>query len=521
MSVPCCKIEIYENDDDPYPLTLTTDILECHTTDILTVQPGTFNFSLPIKNATSYIHLDIGNNYKAKIYFGYDGGYTHVFSGKILPLLTQVSQNGLTRTYTGKSLSEILERRFKYNTRWQNISAHDIVASIASDLSLSSSIDAEATEIPLTVTSESYFDILRKISDYWIDSSNKITRDFGVNKDNQLIWKNRPLRTGITAPVYGTDFLLYNLTYDILPIKNYITVYGAQKTFYPIDQDTFTESLTGWACSGLGNLELSSDHQIGTYSVRLTNTGTMTLTLDKTVNLRDINTLTFQYKPTTALSAPQVFLLAPDTSNYFLASLINDSNWHVFNEKIGEENEYKGLTTLGTWHSGAGHPNWWNIQGVKFAFNNAFIVDGLYFSPDRPIATASNATSISVYDQREAEYTDENLMLTEDCQARAETLLYQQKNRVLRLDFTVPGTTAYQVGDRFNMSLPPDEIVNMPFDVASLDYDFSGEGYATTLHMVDTALTRVLPALSPLEAIQQQTVRNRLVLAQIYSKIVR
>ena len=495
---------------------------------------GTFSFSLPAKVGFTNTYDDIGNNYKVKIYFGYNGVYTHLFSGKILPLTSNISKDRLVRFFEGKSLSEILERRFKYNKRWQAVDADVIVAELcdASNLNLASNITADASHETITVRTESYFDVLKKVSDYWVNAGSRVNRDIWVDKDNVLQWVPRPARTvGVESFTYGNDFIDYNLKYDILGVKNKITVYGAAAAPYPLDKDALSDSLTDWtAINGALALTNAAPYgaKAGTYRISVSgnNAVGMYRTLPKRIHLRDINKLSLWYVH--AAFQPKVILYAPDSSNTFAASLPGATGaWRFFEGGLGEVNEYDvDERPSGIWTK-TGSPNWWDIEATEFSSTFSagawnLDVDKIWFSPERWTHTPSEyATSQNVYGLREAEFTDDNLLSEAECQVRAETLLYQLKDRVLRLDFTVPGNTNVLLGDQLSITLPLDNISNVAFDVVSVEHHFGMQGYQTTVHLMQGANTRQLPPMTTLDSIQQQFSQNKAFMAELYTRIVR
>ena len=539
---PCCKIEIYNTAGTLVRTLAESDIIECNTKDVVTSGIGTFNFTLNALTAQFPTNNDIGNNYKAKVFFGYNSTYIHLFSGKILPFTSTISDSP-TRMYEGKSLGEVLERRFKYNKRWQAAEADDIAAEVASDLGLTSSLDTDTTAETLTVRTESYMNLLQSISDYWISAGTQLQKDFYIDKDNVLQWHDRPLRTGpnVESFLYGEDFHNYSLKYDILPIKNKITVYGAAKAPYPLSKDDWTDSLTSWTPVS-GSLSLNGTlPKAGTYWVACTHHSLDDFyrTIPR-VYLRDINKICFWYMMLTTggvgtVDVAQVRLHAPDASNSFFSkpttlSTTPSSTPHWYELALGETAEYDAdENPSGIWEK-TGSPNWMDICGVEFLVHESggaitdviTYVDKLYFYPERWMGFQEDTTSQNAYGIREAEYTDDNLMSSTECQVRAETLLYQQKDRVLRLDFAVDGNTNVLVGDRLVMTLPPDKIVTIDFDIVSVENNWTrSNGYQTIIHSVGNTNTRLLPAITPLESTQKQLTQIREITAELYSRIVR
>jgi len=117
-------------------------------------------------------------------------------------------------------------------------------------------------------------------------------------------------------------------------------------------------------------------------------------------------------------------------------------------------------------------------------------VDGLYFYPIRPTATASNAASKTSYGQRDQEVTDDKLHSDSECQKRAETLLYQRKDAPIQITVRTPGNTNILVGDRLSMTIPAENITAQNYDVISVEHAFSMRGFLTTATMVNSANVR-------------------------------
>jgi hypothetical protein len=535
MLKPNCRLKIYDT-DDALTHTITDDVLNCAFTDICTTDVGSFTFTVPTINGLNNAYDNIGNNYLVQIELGYDGSYTHLFSGRITDFTTQTAKDQVVRVFEGKGLGATLERRFKRNKRWQNVAASDIVLELVLELSgegelSGSTITNDATEETITVDTESYFDVLKKVSDYWYDGSTKVTKDFGIDKTNHLFWKSRPIRTVGVETI--TNIANYTLKAAILGSKNDITVYGAASAPYPLNRDAFTESATavGWvanngtvtgATGGIGVKE-------GTYRIHTEANSTISISyvLPKRIFLRDINRINFWYNHNAY--GPKVYLYAPDSSNCFYANLTAaDSTWAFFEGSLGENSEYDAdERPTGIWYK-VGDPNWWDIEEIAFISTTSvgvftFDFDKLYFYPERWVANATDPTNIGVYEKRESEYRDDKLLTLEECTKRANTLLYQQKDRVLRLDFTVPGNINILLGDRLTIDLPRDNITAQPFDVVSVTqaYNKSPIGFQTTVHTLGTADTRRLPPLTPLESIRLSQKNTRDVIGQIYQSMMK
>jgi hypothetical protein len=506
----------------------------------MTTDVGSFSFTVPAIKGLTNSYDDIGNFYRATYELGYDSTYTHLFSGRVLDISTEVAGK-CTRTFTGKGLGELLERRVKRNKRWQATAAEDIVDDIAADLSLTCSRDNETTAETITVNTESYFDILKKVSDYWYDASTQVKMDFGINKDGELFWKTRPIRTVGVESI--NKILAYNLKYTITNSKNNIRVLGASTAPYPVLMDDWTDSLTDWTAT-VGTLSLAdaaatTPHvpKAGTYWIScLVNASSKQAAFYRvipTITTRSINKIKFWEMIVGGTADVFEVRLFTDNSNYFYSkdgALTKTANKVYVDLPIGDGTEYDvDENPSGTWIK-TGTPNWYDINQVGFFIHQtsgiidlSVYIDKLHFYPEpwQYSTDAEDSTNQTVYGEREAEYVDANLNSAAQCQSRQETLLYQQKDRILRLDFTVPGNTNILLGDRIPITLPIDNVSAVDFDVASVTHVFKDNGYLTTAHCLNTANTRRLPPLSPMESIKLNLKGTRDIVSDIYTRIVR
>lgn len=536
MSFPTWQIKVY-NTSDALTHTITTDILNASFTDELTSGVGSFTFTVPAMAGRTNTYDDIGNFYKVEIYPGYAGSYTHLFTGRITDMSTQAN-NEPTRTFTGKGLGEILERFLKKNKRWQDVDASVIAADLADDLGYTGAtadIDADTNDETITVASETYYDVLRKVSDYWYDATHQVKKDFGIDKDGVFFWKTRPLRTVGVETI--SNILNYDLKYSIIASKNNIQVLGAASAPLPLDYDEWTDSLDYWtATTGTLALEGTSPKE-GTYWVQcsagaLGKEEDFTLTFPQTLNLRTINKLSFWCGHDAASDTTnELKIYCPDASNCYTYQLDAVAGSDLYDITLGDSNVYDATNNPTGELTATGSPNWWSITALNFHYKDSTLtnthaaVDRLYLFPERwkYTANAEDATNQTNYGEREAEYTDETLNTSAMCQKKQQTLLYQQKDRILRLDFTVIGNTNILAGDRLTITLPLDNLTAQAFDVVSVTQTFSKAplGYQTTARCLNTTSTRRLPPTSPLESIKLNLQGTRDVISDIYGKIVK
>ena len=523
MPQPVNRIEIYHGANKIY--TLDNEAISIHTNEILTTGIGSFNFSLPtVKGITdSYLYNDIVVNDTVKIYMGYGTvDATPLSVGKICKISAPLTtESGYVRVFEGKNQSEILRRRLKMGKMWKGTGASTIVTALANDLSLGTGeIDGGAPNIDLFVDSESYFDLLRRISDFWINAGSQIKKDFYVDINNNLIWKARPLRSvGVETLTVGTNILNYDVIRDVEPVRNNIKVYGKQAVLLPTDKDSWTEnSTTDWSCyvgGTAGTVAVDSTTQkVGDKSIKFTFPNASGIpTLRKAFTPIEILTqggfsnLHFYWVCGIGQSI-YLRLLAPDTSNYYQTGYVSSGATDVWSNEIVVD-----LVTAIT--SITGSPSLHNVQSVWIIGNLntnyqsiSFHVDGFYFEKARYLGTASDATSITDYGERQLQVVDDNLASNADCTARAETLLYQLKDAPIRIDVEILGNSNVKIGDRLPMTIPAEGISAVDFDGLSVQNDFTLQGWRTKASMVyvgddDAGNIRQLPCGTVHELIQK------------------
>jgi hypothetical protein len=536
------RIKIYDT-DDVLQYTLTDEIIEASFTDEMTTDVGNFSFTVPAMQGFTNSYDDVGNFYKCTFEISTGSGYVHLFSGRVGDFSTELSDNAV-RTFTGKGLGELLERRVKRDKRWQNEHAIDIVQDIADDLGLSTDFDPIYTLETITVNTEPYFDILRRVSDYWYNASIQVKRDFGINKDGALFWKARPMRTVGVETI--TNILAYSLKQAIASSKNNIRVLGAAKAPLPVSMDAWTDSLTDWTATE-GTLSLADAAattpnvpKAGTYWIKCdvdptSKKGAFARVIPR-ITTRNINRVRFWYWLSGANASICEVRLFTDDSNYFVSkdgALSKTANVYFADLSAGDGSEYDAAENpTGIW-SKTGSPNWYDINSVGFyvyqtigATDLDFYIDKFNFYPEqwRYDSNAEDSTNQGAYGEREAEYVDSNLLSAAECQSRQETLLYQQKDRVMRLDFAVPGNTNILLGDRLSMTLPLDNLTAQAFDVVSTTHAYkAGDkgGYQTTVRALNTSNTRRLPPLTPLDTIRLNMKQTKDIVSDIYGKIVK
>lgn len=533
--IPVYKIEINPGGSPDY--TIEADALNVHVHEILTSGIGTFDFTLPTKKDGGYQYEDVGLHDTVKIYLGYDSisASDLITIGKIYRITAPLNnQSGYLRVFHGKNQGEILQRRIKGRNVWLNTEADDIVGEVASDLSLGTGdIATETTAVDLTVDKQTYLEVLQQVSDYWVNAGTQLQYDFYVDTDNDLVWKARPIRTsGVETLTVGENILGYQVTRDGTTIKNEIYVYGKREVYnpsrygsqadvqnptthgrtFPSDGDTWTDDGTWSADTG----SVASDNtnpKVGSDYTRATSDAAGDFEFNHTHSAIHVEgvagypMLEFWVRRDVTLAGAQhdVRVLAPDESNYFYTEFTDPGvnnvwGFNIFN--LGPNNEYEAdENPNGDWQS-TGNPDWEDMQGVEFIIDVGagtyhIDVDGLCFSFGRYRNSASDGTSQSSYGQRDIVVVNDDLTSDSECQSHAETLLYQRKDPVVRLDVTTALNTNILIGDRLSMTIAAEGISSANYDVVAVDHFFDSErGAITTASMVDSASTRILPAVS-------------------------
>ena len=535
MTIPVYKIEVYDS-SDTLTHTIEDEALSIMVKEVLTDNIGTFSFTLPtVKGLTNkYYFNDIAVHNKVKIWLGYNSvSGDPITVGRIYRITAPLNaQSGYLRHFSCYNQSEILQRRIKTRKVWEGIGASTIVTELANDLGLGTTeIETDTTAVTLTVDADTYFNVLKKVSDYWYDASTQIKKDFYVDINNNLVWKSRPIRTsGVETLTVGDNLLSYNVVRDITKVKNKIWVYGRDAPYdpnravvnyagrtYPSDGDSWTYG-TGWTATAGTLSSDTTNPKVGANDLRCASNDDYLCQYHRTFSQLSVegkagySALQFWGRRSALLSSyHHVRLWCPDNSNYFeweFADPGSNGVWAFRITRLGDNNTYDADTNPnGEWVA-HGSPSWNDIEGIEFVVNSGvsfnWDIDGLCFSFGRWRATAEDATSQSNYGQRDYMVVDDTLYSDSDCQKRAETLLYQLKDPVIRLDISTPGNTNIKIGDRLTITIPAEGISAQSFDVISVTHRFSSEGFITNASLVSTENVREAPTTSLNEFLIQQ-----------------
>jgi hypothetical protein len=526
---------------------LDDEVVSLHTKETLTDGIGTFSFTLPTaKDVTQNLYNDVALYDKAKLWINYDSITGDPLTvGPICQTQASVA-GGFMRTFLCKNQGEILTRRFK-TKNYVNVDASTIIAEWASDLGLGLILSGDASDAyheSFFFDHDSYFDCLRVASDFWVDSTHQVKKDFFVDVGDvghplgHLVWKTRPIRTvGVETLTMGANINAYTVQRDLTSVKNYLWIYGRNgKIQYdtsskliddgrknPTDGDAWTESITDWtAVHGVLSAP-SADPVVGTYNILcFDDTGATrqvdfyrTITETSAIGLEGYQSINFWLRFTDTVTNQTLRLFAPDSSNYFVLSLASPTSWTRYSFILGPGNEYNAISNpTGQWHVGAGAPSWYDIHAIAFYAERAgdfsMHIDGLYFGHGRWRSVVQDATSQTDYGIRELTHVDDKLESDVQCQQRGESLQYQLKLAPTRLDVTTIGNLNLLIGDRLTMTIPQENISAAPYDVVTVEHSIDlANGFITKASMLNSSNIREVPAITTGDVMIQQYKRVR------------
>jgi hypothetical protein len=292
---------------------------------------------------------------------------------------------------------------------------------------------------------------------------------------------------------------------DIYKVKNKIRVYGAVGRCEPSDGDAWTESITDWALDfGTSIAAETTSPKVGIKWVKAETAKDIGVHHAKfRRQVLELNPFTYQnlkfycqVSSLNGLSLRKVYLLAPDSSNYFAASIPSvgegTGQWQFNDLALGKGNEYHDvLNPSGVW-TRVGNACWFSITSVEFDFlwnhgdgaNILCGVDGLFFDKGRWRGLAEDSGSQSAYGLRELVETDEELCSDGECGLRASALLDSLKSpaEYVKLRSTVIdyGNSPLLPGDSVHVVLPNE---NVDADFRILGVDYCVDGGAQTLEL--------------------------------------
>jgi hypothetical protein len=479
------------------------ELIELQTKSRLTESIGTF-----VATVKSEENFNVGLFDRVEIKLGWSTlPSTNTFVGKVTGINSQVG-DAKVKIISGLDLGEILLRRFKSTYYW-NKSVHDIADEFRTDLGLSDEIEDDDQIVEVLLAEDSYFDALQKISDYWISPSVQVKKDFYVDVDGKLAYRNRspPWRTtGVETLEFGENLFSYSCNRSLEKVKNWIKVYGDWDKLYEIHtpaDENWTESLTNWNLEYGNGLILSTPGHAGTYylSAGAKYTGSDYECLFSRsfspefclINGVRKNAESFSrilHHAMTSVGTPpsaQIRLWAPDSSNYFSHDfgVYAGGVWDPTPSSIdfGEGSTGWGET---------GNPVWDHLTRIQFRGENNINfdlnIDELFLTGGKLRSEVTDSTSLAAYGRRELVHSDEKLITATQCTARAQTILYQRKDPVTELSLTCRGSNNILLGDELPITLPLEGFASEPFYVVGVDhlYSVSENGWYTVPSLVSS-----------------------------------
>jgi hypothetical protein len=513
-------------------------------------------FSIQISDPDA-VYADVAANWRVKVWFA-DGTVNDAnpptFAGKVSQNNTTLTMQGYIRVISGRSNSEILQRRIKTRQVYSAVDASVVAADLASELGIydAAKIEADTNHVTLTVDADNYLDVYKKLSDYWVSAGAQVKKDFYVDEEKELVWNTRPIRTvGVETLTVGSNIKEYNVIRDFTQIKNHIVVYGRKVPYVglndssnkfqvyqifgrkdPSNGDSYTHS-AGWIdIQGTTTSEtLTPAPQVGANYTQ--NTGAISagnyycefyrmftdaLSCEGYDGYGAVEFWSMRF----AMGDAYVRLYCPDSSNYYqiqftLAPPAGDNAWKFNRFSLGMANVYNASTNPdGQWVA-SGSPDWENISGIYFyavsVTSGCYMgLDGLCFNFGRWRSVNDNAASIALCEQHDLTVVDELLNSDVECQSRAETLAYQQNTEVIRADVSVSGNSNILVGDQIPLTIPAEDIAATNFYVVAVEHIFENakkDGWKTKVSLIDTINTRIIPSATPQDALMKELKRQR------------
>lgn len=294
----------------------------------------------------------------------------------------------------------------------------------------------ESTDTYLTAEYEDtkVFDALQKLAQA-SDKSGAVGYVFRVRHDGLFQWFPKNSKTN---PISLTD-LMEELTFtkSIARIRNAFTVFGNPSCSIPQGQD-WCENLTNWSAS-IGSISLvttgTAKSGVAFIEGESTDTTPMRLEFKKTFpRLRNMPASLRFWASALApacVATKHVRLLAPDTDNYFYATIATAAyEWILNNLPFGHATEYQSLNNPnGTWFK-HGCPRWTNICGIQFflEFTGSeqhyhWGIDALHFADARFYAETEDTPSQGTHGLRRlSPETDDELYSYTECNLRVAAL---------------------------------------------------------------------------------------------------
>lgn len=489
----------------------TIHLIDLYTKKVLTESLG--SFVAMVKNDSNLAQISQYDEVRIKL--GMDtlpADYT--FRGRVTKIKSSVADKKI-KIISGLDRGEVLLRRLK-SKYYLSTGVSAIVHEFADDLGLGDAdIVADAQTIELGLAETSYFEAMQQLSDYWVNAGTQVKKDFYVDEDGHLNYKNRSpaWRTaGVAELTLGENLLSYDVDEGLDNVKNQIRAYGGWDDKYTTDMPGDENWTEGPSCDAHWVVEKGSvavdavNFHVGTYSIQATPAFDGVDWHADFYRTFEPEFGTISGNPRSILQSfsriachamcniagpitMRLYLYAPDTSNYFwIASGPTYSGvWDPpLTQAMGPT---AGWTEVGS-------PRWDFITALKFYSNNAIAytlnIDGLALQGGRFRAEVSDPTSQTAYQRRDLVHIDDKLLSNAYCATRANTLLYQLKDPVKEVQLLCRGNSNILLGDQIPLTLPNEGITAENFFVVGVENFLNTEnkGFHTKPTLLNTASSR-------------------------------
>jgi len=453
----------------------------------------------------------------------YDAKYTdQITVGDLIEVAMSRSGESWTKVFKGRldAVAKRAEASLRGPQHYLRLRGRDLGAELFNRLVTKKYVDKEGSEIvkdilanytPLagvgvettnsTYTEEEYenkpaWEIVKYVAETAKNTSNVIGYDFKCEESDLKFFSK-----GKYASAVSLDGIITLCEHEsaIERVRNKIYVYGEASKSYPLDKDSWTESLTpsdgAWSSeTGTGNVSLDSTEEIvGNYCIKHTTTipdyyarAVFTFNSGKEINANVYPSVNFQIKEESAFNGDVTLILEDINGNWAAKEyhISNNKKWHI-------ESFMCGTKHADEW-AGSNIPNfnWEKIKKLLFdahftgAGTGAFWIDNLYFSKCRWSAVAEDSASQSKYGVRELAVVDETLVSDDACAKVANAELKYRKDPAESLRVTVLGDPRIVAGETIHVT-SPNENIDDNYRIQAVDHFMDDEGeFETSLTLI-------------------------------------
>lgn len=410
---------------------------------------------------------------------------------------------------TGRCWGEKLFRKTVTKT-YLNKTGQEIVRDLIENYAGLSHVRNEIDQIADTDTTYSVleyegtpvWDILKYISTS-ADKNGAIGFDFRIAPDG--VFEFFPVGTKTSQVSLNEKLELAEYSKDVSRVRNRVMVWGFAARDEPQDQDSWTESVTGWV-SDYGDIQTSQDRQVGSYSIEDLTNGNLAC-FRRNIDAMKIDEgakIIFYFKTGGPTVDSVVIRLKSESGGYFSATVprgeFDYDTWDLKSLDCGKSYVHDAINNPnGIWIK-VGTPSWFDINAIEFeiAGQGGFDshVDGLHFTGLRFRAVAEDSLSQTNYGTREYVEVDEELCSNNECMLRAQALLDYLKDPAEYLKVT-SNVIEYEnspilAADMVHVKLP-NENIDSTYRVESAEYYVEAK---TQTFQVTLELGKVPPQLA-------------------------